>query len=234
MAGSEQVAARDALRYQDQTARLAHELANLLDGSLRHVSLAISSINHSPDEAVLDKLNVANEAMHQMVGLLRQWMGSGLVQSDYRQGSMRDAVEHAKQLLAPLAQAKQVVVTTDVSSDVADLRVSSVFTVVLNGLRNSLEAFDDQSQRWVRLQVIEANGDVVLTIHDSGPGFDSTMVDDQGQVLLGKTTKPTGHGLGLVLSRDIIRALGGDLTVTPGSNGGAILSASFPRPAGPE
>ena len=72
------------LDSQPSPARLVHELANLLDGSLRNVGLAMSDLSdvvEAPhkssdaiDDALLQHLDIAQSGMQQMAPLLRRWM----------------------------------------------------------------------------------------------------------------------------------------------------------------
>ena len=235
LADGEHVASRDALKHQDQSARLAHELANLLDGSLRNVGLAITGLDR-PDEVdrspgepnVLAKLNAASHAMHQMATLLQQWMNSAPPALDSQHGSIGDAVDHAIQLVAPLAQTQQIFIDADVSARAAVLPAGSVFTLVINALRNSVEAFTDQKVRRISLRVDTDGSEVVLTVTDTGPGLDPCLLDARGQFQFGRTTKPAGHGFGLVLCRDIVRGLGGELSIANRSSGGAGLRVRIP------
>ena len=68
--------------------------------------------------------------------------------------------------------------------------------------------------------------EVVIAVHDSGPGFDSQSFDRLFEAFY--TTKPQGLGLGLAISRRIIEAHGGRLWATANAPQGAVLQFTVP------
>jgi two-component system sensor kinase FixL len=69
------------------------------------------------------------------------------------------------------------------------------------------------------------NGDVEVSVRDTGPGFPAELRGDQ--LLPFSTTKAEGLGVGLSLSRTIVEAHGGQLT-TGGDSHGAVVRLTLP------
>jgi len=65
-----------------------------------------------------------------------------------------------------------------------------------------------------------------LTISDAGPGFPPSALESVGNPFF--TTKTEGQGLGLFLSRAVMQRLGGEVTFTNRSEGGAQIVMTLP------
>lgn len=103
--------------------------------------------------------------------------------------------------------------------------------VIQNLLTNSLDAFDPVAgggRRAPRIEVsAEARGaDVLITVDDSGPGIPPALDQRLFEPFL--TSKIAGMGLGLALSRTLLRHQGGDLWVEPSRLGGARFVIRLP------
>jgi len=106
--------------------------------------------------------------------------------------------------------------------------------VIYNLVTNSLDAFDAAvSWRPVtgRIEVTaEARGaDVLISIDDSGPGIPANVGAQLFEPFV--TSKAKGMGLGLSLSRTLLRHQGGDLWSEPSRLGGARFVLRLPTEA---
>ncbi|MGG6461531.1 ATP-binding protein [Solilutibacter silvestris] len=97
--------------------------------------------------------------------------------------------------------------------------------MIANVLDNALEA----SPQHVAMTVALANGDVVIDVADDGPGFTPTMLAQLGKPYQSSKNEP-GHGLGLFLSVNVARSLGGTLTAR-NSTHGAVVTVRLPLSA---
>lgn len=89
--------------------------------------------------------------------------------------------------------------------------------VVLNLLQNAIEALDGVSQPVIDLGVQVRGKRVTIHVADNGPGVTPTV---QQRLFTPFTTdKSDGLGLGLVISRDIVAAFGGELVLEPSGSG---------------
>ncbi|WP_295049913.1 ATP-binding protein, partial [uncultured Paracoccus sp.] len=81
--------------------------------------------------------------------------------------------------------------------------------ILVNLLTNAFEAQEGTPDPWIRIGVADDGGRIILTVADNGPGLPPQLA---GQVFAPfATSKAQGLGLGLVISRDIARDLGGEL-----------------------
>lgn len=224
--------------------RFAHELANLMDGSMRNVSLLASTLRdtaaagETPDDDTLQRLESVEQSMRQMTTLLKRWTEQGgdrpaALHDDQR--SLAEVVAHAVTLFRPAADAMRIEMNQFVEESLAAMPAGPVCPFFANGLRNAIEAIGlarTQGKPCGRVDVAAAlddDGWVVLTISDDGTGVAPELLDGgNGAARIGETTKPSGHGLGLALCRDIAVALNGTLTLAGNDQGGATLTLRFP------
>ena len=111
-----------------------------------------------------------------------------------------------------------------------------LITVVGNLIDNALDAAatsPNGGPRWVEVSIHKADGDVVIEVHDSGPGIGD---GDLGLIFSeGYTTKLAGpgsrHGLGLALVQQVASRRGGEVTVV--NQGGALFTVRLPLAAKP-
>ncbi len=102
--------------------------------------------------------------------------------------------------------------------------------VMLNLLMNGIEAVSGVAEGPRELSVETARGEsaevVVITVRDSGLGLDPTSLDRLFDAFY--TTKPTGLGMGLAISRSIVESHGGQLWATANVPHGAVFQFTLP------
>lgn len=220
------------------SAHLAHELANLLDGSLRNLGLAIASLSALPPQGdeLMPRLQTTSMAMQQMAQLVHRWLGGHRGPSAGCQQTclLADAIAHAVQLLSPAAADSQIDIRMNFDTLSKQLPAGPLYPVIVNALRNSIEAIqrstnsNDVSRPQIEVIVRVTNGMVALSINDTGPGIDSLLIDDGHQFVFGKTTKTRGYGFGLLICRDIADELHGSIQLSRRHPRGTSLLFTYP------
>ena len=235
-------------RRQPESAKLAHELANLLDGSLRNVGLVMSSLrgaegaltDKTAEDDMAHRLETANHAMQQMARLIRRWMGqaSRLGELHEQAFTLREAIDHALDLLRPAAAAQGIRLEVHVQPEAAELPAGPVYPIITNAVRNSIEAIlqrpgghgeEPADGGWcVEVHAEVADEQFMLAVRDNGPGWAPTLAEPDGGFRFGATTKPGGHGIGLTLARDIAQSLGGSIELNNRQPHGAEMAVRYP------
>jgi C4-dicarboxylate-specific signal transduction histidine kinase len=83
--------------------------------------------------------------------------------------------------------------------------------VLVNVIRNAIEAVADctNRERWVRIRLRRIDDEVQVEVEDNGPGVSPGIAQHLFEPF--ETSKLRGMGLGLSLSREMIKAHGGSL-----------------------
>ncbi len=214
-------------------ADLTHDLAGLLDGSLRHVHLAIDRIGRNASRESLAHLETAQEAMHQMAALLKASrdgrppkFSAGVAQT------LGQSAQRAARLCTLKAQQLGVILTIELSDTAAALPSGPLRRIFDNALRNSLEAVASNGATGeepprITLAARLLDGELLVTITDTGPGPVPEMCDSQGLVRVGRSTKGQG-GQGLKLMNSLVEQVNGAITLKRRDEGGAILELRCP------
>jgi two-component system CitB family sensor kinase len=192
----------DALRAQ------AHEFANRL-----HTIAGLVQIGRGDDAM---KLIAQTSGVHQeLTEALLERVGDPVL------GAL---------LLAKAAVASERGIELRVSDDTvmskSVLDSEDLITLLGNLIDNALDAASSSHERWVSLSITEQNDELVIKVHDSGPGVPENL---DGQIFQeGFSTKPgrKRRGFGLALVRQVARRHGGDVTVI--NDGGAMFTVRLP------
>ncbi|MFT5534619.1 MAG: two-component system C4-dicarboxylate transport sensor histidine kinase DctB [Burkholderiaceae bacterium] len=100
--------------------------------------------------------------------------------------------------------------------------------VLINLLRNALDAVEEAVQRRVALSVVRDGDHALICVRDSGPGIPDEVAAQLFAPFF--TTKPSGKGLGLglAISSSIVQAMRGQLTARNLPDGGAEFQLRLP------
>ncbi|HZU37993.1 MAG TPA: ATP-binding protein, partial [Gemmataceae bacterium] len=142
-------------------------------------------------------------------------------------GDLRDTVRHAVDLVQVRARRQQVAIEMDMpqTAVLVEIDQEQVGTVLVNLFLNALDALPHGGTVEVTLEVLPEAG-IRLEIADTGPGIAPEIADRLFTPFT--STKPTGTGLGLSLSRRIIEEHGGKMTASNRSEGGACFTITLP------
>lgn len=204
----------------DRLTLLAHELGNLLDGSLRSLSLARRSLplDAHPAELHADdgrkRLDVVQQSLLRMAEIVKAAMRQpGQTHSPATSSiELGEAIFHAVDVLTPVAAAHGVRISTVVSNGLSGVPTGTLYSAIVNGLTNAIEsvaaAVEAGSGQTGSVEVFASwtdDGRICITIQDDGVGLPA--VPDEAIWKFGFTTKPSGSGLGLSVARAIVQEL---------------------------
>jgi two-component system sensor kinase FixL len=107
--------------------------------------------------------------------------------------------------------------------------------VLVNVLRNAIEAAAEctDRERWVQIRLRHANGEAQVEVEDNGSGVSPEIAQRLFEPF--ETNKPRGMGLGLWLSREMVKAEGGSLRwdATAGAGARFVLRLPYLRAQNP-
>src|SRR6267154_6147851 len=104
-------------------------------------------------------------------------------------------------------------ISVDLPSDGLFLQADKTMIeqVLINLYKNDIQAFDAQLEKKIKLSAYDNEGHVIISVKDNGNGIDADALERIFVPFF--TTKKTGSGIGLSLSRQIMRQHGGQITV---------------------
>jgi len=217
------------------TASIAHEVNQPLSGVVSNGSACLRWL--AGDVPNLDE---AREAARRIV---RDGKRAGEVIARIRALTKKAATprekldlnETLRQVLALVgdeAKRKSVNIRTKFAGDLCPVSGDQVQLqqVVLNLAMNAIDAMSSIGERARELVITTRNIDaeqVQVTVEDSGVGLDPNTMQKIFEPFY--TTKPTGMGMGLSISRSIVQSHGGQLWAAAKDGAGTIFYFTLPK-----
>lgn len=213
---------------------LAHELNQPLTAIASYCEGAADLLEKEPDagrqamarEALRE---TASEAVRagQIVRRMRDFLSHGDTQRGVESLSRIITEANALALVGSREHGIDVQIRLDARADKIFVDRIQIQQVLVNLIRNAIEAMMDSSIRSLTISS-EAGPDMMMvSVEDTGSGISEDLADQLFQPFV--TSKQTGMGIGLSICRTIIEAHGGRIWFEPGSDGGTIFRFTLPR-----
>jgi C4-dicarboxylate-specific signal transduction histidine kinase len=220
-------------------AALAHELNQPLTAVVNSVNTAKRLLARGDRADLLIAQEVTDEAAEQalrasaIIHGLRQLVGRSETERtvEVLPAMIEEASALALSSVAPLAVHLRFEFD-DNACRVAVNRVQ-IQQVIVNLIRNAVEAMADQESREVTLTTTALDDEIIeIAVADIGPGIPDELADRLFKPFV--SSKHDGMGLGLSICRSIIEAHDGQLIAAPNLGGGTIFRFTIPSCGTPD
>jgi PAS domain S-box-containing protein len=220
---------------------MSHELRTPLNAIGGYVELIEMGLRGPVTDAQRADLQRIRKSQQHLLGLIDEVLSyarleTGAVQYEVEEVGAREALRAAEGLVAPQVWEKGIKMTLLHCPD--DVRVvadaEKLRQVLLNLLSNAIK-FTERGGS-IELGCARDPGAVRLFVRDTGIGIPPEKLDSVFEPFVqvrSDLTRPSeGAGLGLAISRDLARGMGGDLTVESRVGEGSVFTLRLPV-AGP-
>jgi len=196
------------------SATIAHEINNPLEAVMNLVFLAKSDAGISAESRQM--LQQAEVELGRTAHIARQNLGFYRDRAVPAQVDLRALLIELAAIYATHARRKNIRVNVDGDNLMMTVRLGDVRQAVSNVLLNALDATPDGGEVHITLRPI-ADG-ALITIRDSGLGVPQELRERIFEPFF-TTKKDYGTGLGLWVTRELLRSCGGDVRLTNSESG---------------
>ena len=209
---------------------VTHELSQPLAAIRAFADNAVKFLARGQPGHVEENLQHISEASAHMGKIIAQLRGFARKNGEtIAPVDLQKSIEAATLLLRNEFEQRQVQLLIEIADQV-QIVGDAVRTeqVLLNLLRNALEAVDTADRKEVSVRLTRAAGMAVITIHDSGPGIDARAAEHLFEPFFTTKSSSKGLGLGLAISSSIVQAMDGQLSARNHAGGGAEFVVRLP------
>lgn len=216
----------------EMASTLAHELNQPLSAITNYVQ-GCNRLLREMQEPNADRLReafeeVAAQALRagQVIRHLREFVTQG--RTEKQPHDIGKLIEEAAALALIGSREKGVTTVFAFSPDTDVVMVDPVQIqqVLINLMRNAVDAMEASPERELRVSTSPDNGGVSVEVSDTGSGISDEVAAQLFKPFV--TTKPGGMGIGLSISKRIMEAHDGTITASRNERGGASFRFTLP------
>jgi two-component system, sporulation sensor kinase E len=211
-------------------AGVAHEIGNPLNSLNIHLQLIereARKLTGKTRTQLQESIAIARGEINRLDSIVTNFLRAiRPSKPQLRPESVNALVEEAVQFFGPEIEARDIVVETELRSDLPLLQLDrdQIKQAFFNIVKNSFEAMNRRGILRIRTDVDDAHVRVSFT--DNGGGMAADALSRVFEPYY--TTKATGSGLGLLIVRRIVREHGGELAIESTEGKGLTLTIRLP------
>ncbi len=217
----------------EMASTLAHELNQPLSAIANYVQ-GCTRLLRDMDDAVAIKMRGALEEAAkqslragQIIRHLREFVTKG--ETEKAPENIRKLIEEVGALALVGSRERGIRTVFDFASVRETVMVDriQIQQVLTNLMRNAMEAMRDREILELVVRTQPAGpGEIAVVVEDTGTGISEEIASQLFKPFV--TTKPSGMGVGLSISKRIVEAHGGEISVSSNSAGGATFRFTLP------
>ena len=219
-------------------ATMSHELRTPLNAISGYTELLKMGLRGPVTEEQVADLERINRSQSHLLGIINDILQfakleSGPVEMTVDEFPVETALDTAEELVRPQLEAKKISYARLRGDKSARVRADSdrFQQIVLNLLSNALKFTPEGGRITVAWRIEQQR--FLIDVADTGIGIAvdqfERIFDPFVQVQSGTTRTSEGVGLGLAISRDMARQMGGDVYVTSESGNGSTFTLALPQ-----
>jgi signal transduction histidine kinase len=175
----------------------------------------------------LDEICVQSNQLSGLVQNLRQLFGSKI--ENLESMNLQKVCNEVLEIIKPTLQSKGITLVKQYESNPVIFGDSvQLQQVLINLINNAIDSINESNSNAREILITIANNEsyASLSVTDSGPGINPIAFESLFELY--KTTKPSGLGVGLWLSKTIIERHQGKITASNHEDGGACFQIQIP------
>lgn len=212
------------------SAEIGHELNNFLGVVAGNLSLLDFNIQKGNVENIQKYVSVMTETIAKMQRFTGNLMDLRSISSEKEVVRFDQLITEVIEYLKPQKRFRDVTIAVEQIDTNIPFEADStqVQQLLYNLFNNAADATLDCERREITVRVsrLETENAFEFVISDTGSGFPQDVVEKAFQSQF--TTKPTGHGFGLVVCGRIIENHGGQVGVESTEGNGSTITVRFP------
>ncbi|MEI6206624.1 MAG: HAMP domain-containing sensor histidine kinase [Desulfuromonadales bacterium] len=223
------------LAYNEKMAELGKISAGVVHELNAPLSVIISASQmimreEGVPEVVLEMVDRISSEAQRLSHLTRGLLNFGSHDETIGEVDLNLTVDFILNFLNFEAARRGVIVLKQLDYTLPVIRLNSnlLKQILLNIIMNALQAMENDGGK-VLIETATAGGDhVCFTITDNGPGIPAESIDRVFDRYFTTKQPGDGTGLGLFVTKNLIKNMGGTITVTSRNGGGTTFTVTLP------
>jgi two-component system sensor kinase FixL len=213
---------------------LAHEVNQPLTAVCNYIRAGLLVLESSGQPVspqirdIFEKAAQQADRASEIIRNLREFARTG--EAVQRPENLKDVVKEALSLALLGARDRRPEVHLQVEDNAtwASINRVQIQQVLVNLLNNAIEAMGQSAKREIDVSARLIEHRLIrVSIADTGSGLDKFVAGNLFKPFT--TSKPEGMGVGLAISRSIVKAHGGDIWAEPNAAGGTVFHFTVPQ-----
>ncbi len=215
-------------------AGVAHELGNPLNSLTIHLQLIerrlkkLKAAKSKETDALADSIKVCQDEVRRLDGIITNFLDAIRPQPpDLSDTNLADVLDEVLRFQQQEIADRDITVEAELPADLPVVMAdqNQIKQVFFNLLKNAMEAMQPGGSLRIKTRVDDDN--LYLLFGDTGAGIKQEDLVRLFQPY--HTTKPGGHGLGLMIVQRIMREHGGQVGIESKEGVGTIVTLQFPQ-----
>jgi signal transduction histidine kinase len=203
------------------SAELAHEINSplmVIDGRLKIAQQDLAATEMDKDKLGknLEVIKRNSARIQSIIKSFKTLSKSG-TNDPFEWIQVKHLIEELQELVGQKINEEKIALTFKLPEEdiFVEVRKIQIIQVLTNMVNNSIEAIRDNSEKWIRIEIMKDMSYLHATITDSGNGIAPDQQDHIFEAFYSTKNSNEGTGLGLSISRKIMKEHNGDLTYEP-------------------